>query len=167
LVQSKGYVLNIDCDVLADHCMGLITLLRNVLGIAPDTPPQPTSAGPSTSAGRLPKPASLKVEIYGPVGLRAFVRTILTLTHTRSADRYCVHELLMPGEVPSASGDAPGDWHYSEAGGRDIPCGDDGFWRNIVVQPSRFGCPVVVNAGPIVHRGKITLYAPTCDIVYS
>lgn len=133
--------------------MGVITLLRNVLGIAPDVPPQDSNfyAAPTKSP-------ILKVEIYGPVGIRAFIRTVLTLTHTRSADRYCVHELLMPGETPSASATVANEWHYSELGGRDIPCDDDGFWRNIVIQERRVGVPVVVNAGPIVHRGEFTRF---------
>ncbi|KAI0703480.1 beta-lactamase-like protein [Cytidiella melzeri] len=135
----------------ADHSIGLITLLRNVLGFAPDAQVQPSSATSSTSA-QWTKPPLLKVEIYGPVGVRAFVRTVLTLTHTRSADRYCVHELLMPGETPSASGDVQEEWHESEVGGRDIPCGEDGFWREIVVHERMGGTPVVINAGPIVHR---------------
>ena len=87
---------------VADHTMGLITFLRNILGIAPDPPALPAQgvAGPSTISSS--RKSALKVEIFGPAGLRAFVRTILTLTHTRSADSYCVHELLMPGEIASA-----------------------------------------------------------------
>ncbi|KAI0086020.1 beta-lactamase-like protein [Irpex rosettiformis] len=135
----------------ADHSMGLITLLRNILGFAPDPHAPPGFVG-SSSNSRPPKPPILKVEIYGPVGLRAFVRTVLTLTHTRSADRYCVNELLMPGGIPSASRDVPEDWHSSEVGGRDILCSDDGFWREIVVQERDRSTPIVVSAGPIVHR---------------
>lgn len=139
---------------LADHSMGLITLLRNILGFAPDLPTPSTTVGSLSDHGRPPKPPILKVEIYGPVGLRAFVRTILKLTHTRSADRYCVNELLMLGEKASASGDDQEDWHSSEVKGRDIHCDADGFWRAFVVQERRRSAPISISAGPIVHRGK-------------
>lgn len=127
--------------------MGLITLLRNILGMAPDI-----SAAPAPS-GRPPKPPVLKVDIYGPVGVRAFIRTVLSLTHTRSADRYRVNELLMPGEVSSASPDDAQALHCSEVDGRDIPCGEDTFWRSIIVQDRHDGSQIIVDAGPIVHRG--------------
>jgi ribonuclease Z len=131
---------------LADHTMGLITLLRNALGMYRGDP-HVESNGPRIT--RIPK-----IEIFGPRGIRHFVRTIFTLTHTRSADQYCVHELLLSGEEPSTPGDATEHFHPSEEAGQDIHCDERGFWRRIVEQNLHGGkgC-VVVDAGPIVHRG--------------
>lgn len=147
--------------------MGLITLLRNVLGIpkpapAPSTssldssplppldssPPLPLDASPhpptSSRVHRTPR-----IEIYGPAGLRAFVRTALALTHTRCEEHYAVHELLFPGEAASAANGlvdlvhANEDsvlhtnakdsvLHANEEAGRDIAADADGFWRDIL-----------------------------------
>jgi len=138
----------------ADHTMGVITLLRNVLGIAPDPP---SAAVPSGS--QPPRKPKLKVELFGPAGLRAFVRTILKLTSTRSADRYCVHELLALGEAASTTCDVQEDLHSSEEPGRDIPCGEDGFWRDVVISKMwHGGGKLVVDAVPIVHRDPCVGY---------
>ncbi|TFY65703.1 hypothetical protein EVG20_g5386 [Dentipellis fragilis] len=115
--------------------MGIPTLLRNVLGIHhPDSP-----------ADKV-----LKVNIYGPAGLRSMLRTIFALTHTRTAEAYAVHELLSPGD-PITPCEPPHIRHSSEAPGRDIMCDDDGFWRNIASGHSPRG-EVIVQAGPILHR---------------
>ncbi|KAI0058152.1 hypothetical protein BV25DRAFT_1891647 [Artomyces pyxidatus] len=121
----------------ADHVMGLITLLRNVLGILyPDSP---------VSLTRAPK-----VNIYGPAGLRAFVRSNLSLTHTRTADGYAVHELLVPTDARTPCEPAE-VLHPSERRGRDLLCDQDGFWRDITIVKSQRG-EIRVQAGPIIHR---------------
>ncbi|EPQ60770.1 hypothetical protein GLOTRDRAFT_68700 [Gloeophyllum trabeum ATCC 11539] len=86
----------------ADHTMGLITLIRNVLR-AP-----PTTSDATYSTFRDPK----RIDIYGPRGIRQFVRTIISVTHTRShpEDFFVVHELLMRKDWAAGraySGDAP------------------------------------------------------------
>ena len=131
---------------VADHTMGIITILRNALGIFkgdPHTPPV------------TPRPVRQpKVQIYGPAGIRQLIRTAFHLTHTRSADQYCVHELLFPGEAASAPADAVECLHPNEEAGTDIRCDEDGFWRKITFQGINSGrCEVIVDAGPIVHRG--------------
>lgn len=122
----------------ADHVMGLPTLLRNILGFPV---PQMTS---STSA-RTPK-----IDIYGPAGLRMLLRTTLALTHTRSAEAYAVHELLLPTDASTPC--EPVDvLHSSEIAGRDLRCDDDGFWRDVTTGRSSRGT-VCLQAGPIIHR---------------
>ncbi|KZT30434.1 hypothetical protein NEOLEDRAFT_1125983 [Neolentinus lepideus HHB14362 ss-1] len=71
----------------ADHTMGLITLIRNVLR-AP-----PTTSDMQFAAPREPK----RIDVYGPKGIRQFVRTIISCTHSRAhpEDFFVVHELLM------------------------------------------------------------------------
>ncbi|KAI0319104.1 beta-lactamase-like protein [Amylostereum chailletii] len=120
----------------ADHIMGLVTLLRDVLGIH-DPNGIPASSKPP------------KIELYGPAGLRAFVRSNLILTRTRTADAYVVHELLSPTDKITPC--TPDARHSSEAPGRDLLCGKDGFWMNIATKRSGRS-QVHVQAGPIIHR---------------
>ncbi|EIN11267.1 hypothetical protein PUNSTDRAFT_98327 [Punctularia strigosozonata HHB-11173 SS5] len=166
----------------ADHIMGLITLLRNNLRPAwlakkEDTVKDDASNVASENGPIKPgnsssySPAeSASVEIYGPAGLRSFVRQILTVTHTRSADKYVVHELLTPSDPSTPCHPRPLDdddddaahshavaspdvLHSSELPGRDVLCSEDGFWRNIARGRGTFrGGEVRVDAGPIVHR---------------
>jgi hypothetical protein len=96
----------------------------------------------------------LKMELYGPVGLRAFVRTILNMTDSQCQDKYVVHELLRPGESPSAPCASPA-MRDNEVKGRDIVCGEDGFWRECAkVWSNRARRDIVVDAGQVIHRGK-------------
>ncbi|KAH7915975.1 beta-lactamase-like protein [Hygrophoropsis aurantiaca] len=120
----------------ADHIMGLITFLRNVL-YPPMTPAKLSNHPPS-------------VEIYGPAGLRLFIRSNLKLTFTKTSERYVVHELLTQSdEITPCS--PPNILHSSECAGRDVACDDSGFWIEFASKKGRFG-NVVVDAGPILHR---------------
>ncbi|KAJ6623388.1 beta-lactamase-like protein [Mycena sp. CBHHK59/15] len=119
----------------ADHTMGVVPMLRNVL------------FAPSIDPNADPPP---RIEIYGPAGIRTFVRTILTMTLTRTIEKYVVHELLRADDVPTPC-DPPEVLHSSELAGRDIRCSEDGFWREFA-QGKGVGSDVVVDAGPILHR---------------
>ncbi|KAJ3559309.1 hypothetical protein NM688_g416 [Phlebia brevispora] len=149
----------------ADHTMGLITVLRNVLGI-------PRNFSHSHDAN-APSPARIHkapaVEVYGPAGIRAFVRTIFNLTHTRSDRHYCVHELLMSSETSSASCDAEA-LHNNEEAGRDIVADEQGFWKDLFEERmSSGGSRATVDAGPIVHRGMslaVVLLCSTLSCLY-
>lgn len=143
----------------ADHTMGLIGFLKAQLGI-PRAGVQPVRAifhhlihgvfpnCLSSSIGQV-----LKIELYGPVGLRAFIRTVLNMTDSQCQDKYVVHELLRPGEQPSAPCTA-NEMRPNEAEGRDIVCGQDGFWRGCVeAWSNRARRNIVVDVGQVVHRG--------------
>lgn len=122
-----------------DHIMGIIGFLRNVLF------PKPVlGSGPDREPGAPPR-----VHVYGPAGIRAFIRNIFTMTASASAERYAVHELLRPGD-PRTSCDTS-VLHESEAPGSDIPPGEDGLWRDIVRARGTYG-DVVVDVAPIAHR---------------
>lgn len=124
----------------ADHVMGIVPFLRHVLH-------PPPIVGSSDTSFPLKKPPS--IEIYGPAGLRSFVRNVLSMTFTRTADTYAVHELLTPTCTRTPCDTAA--LHPSESSGADLMCGEDGFWRHITSARGRLG-DVVVDAGPIVHR---------------
>ncbi|KAI8976323.1 beta-lactamase-like protein [Trametes punicea] len=145
----------------ADHTMGLLTVLRNVLGI----PKPPSATAPNTP---LPNVSPPRVEIFGPRGVRRMLRTLWYLTHTHSEHPYAVHELLLPGERPSVSADVQSDTEQvdevdvrreSECVGRDIWCDEEGFWRGILnVPPNRHKWGALVDAGPIQHRDPCVGY---------
>ena len=131
--------------------MGLITLLRDALGFPKAQSDEGANSGPST----YPPP---KIEIYGPRGIRKFARSLLTLTHSRTLDKYAAHELLFPGEEASvpAAGTTDEPLHSSEVPGRDVWCDAEGYWRGVTEEKmgqGHFGTRVVVDAGPILHRG--------------
>ncbi|TFK72562.1 hypothetical protein BDN72DRAFT_836127 [Pluteus cervinus] len=121
----------------ADHIMGITTFLRNSLFPPPTDVPLERSSKPA------------KVEIYGPAGIRNFVRSNLTMTFSRCSENYVVHELLAPTDSPTSC--ELGVLHINELPGQDIFCSEDGFWRNITNSSGYYG-PVSVDAGPIAHR---------------
>ncbi|KIY51086.1 hypothetical protein FISHEDRAFT_21430, partial [Fistulina hepatica ATCC 64428] len=134
----------------ADHVMGIIGFLRNILF------PKPVlGSGPERALNAEPPYIQPTVEVYGPVGTRAFVRQLFQLTRNESGDRYVVHELLMPLDpVTSCDEDV---LHDSEAPGRDIMADDDGFWREIVMESGRHTA-ISVDVGPIEHRAPCIGY---------
>ncbi|CAD6934766.1 unnamed protein product [Tilletia controversa] len=67
-----------------DHVLGLVPLLTTLMG-------------PGMAASANDKKPS--VQIYGPCGLRALIRTTLTLCYTSLTGKYVVHELLWPGQT--------------------------------------------------------------------
>ncbi|PWN37875.1 Metallo-hydrolase/oxidoreductase [Meira miltonrushii] len=75
----------------ADHVLGLVPLLCTLMGPSNAVDP---------SEGKRPR-----VEIFGPSGIRALIRTTLTLCYTNLTGYYCVHELLWPNQ--SAYSNAP------------------------------------------------------------
>ncbi|KAJ7715944.1 beta-lactamase-like protein [Mycena maculata] len=119
----------------ADHTMGVVPMLRNVL------------FAPSVNPNAFVPP---RIEIYGPAGIRTFVRSILNMTLTRTAEKYVVHELLRADDVPTPC-EPPEVMHSSELVGRDIVCTEDGFWKGFTQGRGALG-EVVVDAGPILHR---------------
>ncbi|KDR73419.1 hypothetical protein GALMADRAFT_251075 [Galerina marginata CBS 339.88] len=135
----------------ADHIMGIVPLLRNLL-----FPPRDDNVFPANSTPR--------VEIYGPAGLRLFVRQIMKMSLTRTSDKYVVHELLaaedsetpcqprIPDSPLSNFNIAePHILHCSEVAGLDIRPSPDGLWRAIT-QGSGKMSKIIVDAGPILHR---------------
>ncbi|KAJ7094613.1 beta-lactamase-like protein [Mycena belliarum] len=122
-----------------DHIFGLVPLLAAILN----------GAGGSADGAEDPraridvsKPA---VEIYGPLGTRAYVRSNLRYTHTLLGMPYIVHELRFPWD-PQGDDPAFSRPHRAESpSGRNIRQAD-GVWQNIY-QDKR----VSVSAAPILH----------------
>ncbi|KAF9451213.1 hypothetical protein P691DRAFT_699774 [Macrolepiota fuliginosa MF-IS2] len=150
-----------------DHIMGIPTLLRNLLRAPPvDAPPARSNAiaQRKTVTGNQSLPI---IEIYGPCGLRSFIRQNLKMTFTRCDDTYVVHELLRkgdpivpcnapPDEFDPTSGSNFKDWdilHCNELPGSDFHADGQGLWYNIASRTySRRAAQISVNAGSILHR---------------
>lgn len=94
-----------------------------------------------------------KLQIVGPKGLRQLLRSILTLCGTELGATYVVHELLLPGELPTPS--SPEDCHLNEVPGRDVflDAGGEPFWRDVLNEAGNQN-GWVVDAGVIPHRGE-------------
>ncbi|RDX53773.1 Metallo-hydrolase/oxidoreductase [Lentinus brumalis] len=84
------------------------------------------------------------LEIYGPLGTRAYVRNGLIYTHTLLGMPYVVHELRFPTDPPDGDHTALPP-HPMERPGRNI-AQVDGVWPEIFK-----GALVTVSAAPILH----------------
>ncbi|KAF9002025.1 beta-lactamase-like protein [Cyathus striatus] len=137
----------------ADHVMGLVPFLRNVLFPPPAGSPPPLERTPP------------RIQIYGPAGLRTFIRQNLKMTLTFTRYTYTVHELLTANDKPTPC-DLPHNPHHPQSGldvahqnilhacevpGRDIRADDKGLWTDVLSAPGILG-NIVVTAGPIHHR---------------
>ena len=143
--------------------MGLLTFLRNTLGI-----PKP----PGTAPANAPPPNKRRprVEVYGPRGVRRMLRMLWHITHSRSEFAYAAHELLFDGELPSVAADVQEGQEgvdeadvrsESECVGQDIWCDEQGFWKGIVDVTAKQAHGLwgaVVDAGPIQHRGMSSIF---------
>ncbi|CAG8609601.1 3227_t:CDS:2, partial [Acaulospora colombiana] len=92
--------------------------------------------------------SSIRMHIYGPPGIRSFVRFNLSITETNLVGKYAVHELLKKDEQPSVSC-SEDLLHDNEAPGMDIVADEDGLWKEFLNDGDWS-----VDAGQIVHRKK-------------
>ena len=81
----------------ADHVLGLVPLLMSMMG--------PSGASPPADS------AAPRVEIYGPPGLRALIRTTLSLCYSQLSGKYVVHEFVWPStsQLPDGAAHALSD----------------------------------------------------------
>ncbi|TNN07486.1 Zinc phosphodiesterase ELAC protein [Schistosoma japonicum] len=115
-----------------DHMFGLPGLLCTI--------DQKGEANYIISGNESPHNDGASVNIYGPKGLRRFLRLALALSRANLSYTYAVHELILNEKH------CPPDWHdwacleadvtrdpplFCERPGRDIYANYDGFWYNI------------------------------------
>ena len=85
------------------------------------------------------------LEIYGPLGTRAYVRSALAYTHTLLGSPYVVHELRFPSD-PQTGDFTSLPLHASESpAGRNIPQ-FNGVWLDVFNDQM-----ISVSAAPILH----------------
>ncbi|KAF8760849.1 Metallo-hydrolase oxidoreductase [Rhizoctonia solani] len=99
----------------------------------------------SSVANPSPQPNTKRLDIYGPHGLREFLRTILRITQASLSGKYAVHELLSDTDIPYLCETA--GMHPNETNGTDFRPSLDGYWRGIAEHGDW-----TVSAGPIRHR---------------
>jgi len=128
-----------------DHVLGLISFLSHIGDRA---------EADLTSKNQHPfcDPNDV-VEIFGPSGIREFVRSTLRLTQTHSLLKIKVNELLRHSKdqvfTPSLSNPSgPGRLWHNELLGEDIWSDRDGLWKD-VIQVNQ--CGVSLSAAPIQH----------------
>eukprot|EP00249_Psilotum_nudum_P008111 c21048_g1_i1 orf=70-1437(+) len=83
-------------------------------------------SGLSTAGSFKQKP----INIYGPPGLRLWIRATLTSCYGRVLPMYAVHELILHEEVlqKAAKWEATDGGHQDELPGENIYCTEDGLW---------------------------------------
>jgi len=120
----------------ADHMFGLIPLMAtsfNGMGGQVD----------EEDENRVQEAQQSKpFELYGPPGLREYVRKSLLLTFTLLGARYVVHELHPDTNPPPPS---TTDCHPCEVVGKNIPS-VDGIWTSFYADSN-----IRVDAAPILH----------------
>ncbi|KAF5397132.1 Zinc phosphodiesterase ELAC protein 1 [Paragonimus heterotremus] len=126
-----------------DHMYGLPGLLCTI--------DQKGTAGDIVLETAAESNAEASVNIYGPQGLRRFIRLALALSRTHMKYTYAVHELILRDEhrpvgwIEWAALEADPSHDpllHCERAGRDIHAAADGFWYNVTSAD---------NGGPLVH----------------
>ncbi|EJD44924.1 hypothetical protein AURDEDRAFT_103870 [Auricularia subglabra TFB-10046 SS5] len=112
-----------------DHVFGIVPLMSTVMS-------------PFTHKG---PPDAIRLQIYGPAGLRSFLRHNLKTTSLFLGGKYQTHELLASGD-PRTSCDGA-DLHENEAPGEDIFVSADGTWPAFASTKE-----AKISAGPLQHR---------------
>ncbi|KAG6869323.1 hypothetical protein C0993_000076 [Termitomyces sp. T159_Od127] len=97
----------------------------------------------------------MPIEIYGPLGTRAYIRNGMAYTHTLLGSPYVVHELRMPSDPHTGDYTSLTRLSCELSNGRNIPQ-VDGVWRDIF----RDGM-VSVSAAPIHHSVPCVGYVVT------
>ncbi|OCH88321.1 Metallo-hydrolase/oxidoreductase [Obba rivulosa] len=147
---THTHVLILD---VGDHIFGLLPVLAGRLN----------GAGGMADASEDPRlqldardtqEEVLPLEIYGPLGTRAYVRNGLIYTHTILGAPYVVHELRFPSDPPDGDHTALPP-HACELPGRNIPQAD-GVWRDVFADAL-----VTVSAAPIHHSVPCVGYVIT------
>ena len=147
-------MLNSDNEALSlvDHTMGIIPFLRNILFMPKHrehVENKPVGYFSLSQNWKIEISFQPKIEIYGPAGIRTFVRSILKMTLTCTGERYVVHELLSINDEITPC--ALEDLHTSECAGKNFQADrETGFWTNIYTENG-----LSVDAGPIEHRGEL------------
>ncbi|KAK6329923.1 hypothetical protein TWF718_003350 [Orbilia javanica] len=135
-----------------DHMFGIVPLLCTLLNGAGGTV---GVEDPRTVAAGKAAEREADYEVYGPEGLREYIRTSLRLTRSLLGGSYVVHELHFPTsgvEECAKVKHSADDMMPMELPGYNIFPDKDGCWRDIFSsaespQPREWE----VSAGPILH----------------
>ncbi|KAI5839981.1 beta-lactamase-like protein [Morchella snyderi] len=131
-----------------DHVFGLCPLLATLMNGAGGTADPDLDLRTYDTNAPPKKP---RIEIYGPKGLREYIRVGLKLTYTHLGDWYVVHELHFPHDAPS---DPTENCYLKEhPSGTNIPQDAQGFWRDFGAwtHPAHGNVEFTISAAEIKH----------------
>lgn len=143
----------------ADHVLGLVPLLMSIMG--------PSGAAPPVEN------TTPRIEIYGPPGLRALIRTTLSLCYSQLSGKYVVHEFIWPSPDQLSEGGPHALLNQPERTIPELPLheGESSGGRNLEMDSRSFSWPhflsfktsssgpsVRVSAAPISHRCPTLAY---------
>ncbi|KAI0065905.1 Metallo-hydrolase/oxidoreductase [Artomyces pyxidatus] len=147
-----------------DHIFGILALMASRLNGAGGMIEEGDDTRAAEAADKEP------LEIYGPLGTRAYIRNGLTYTYTNLGAPYVVHELRFPADPPD------GDFTSLPLHPSELPTGQniaqsDGIWPNIFenelisvsAAPLRHSVPCVgyvVAEAPVPGKMDPTQYVP-------
>ncbi|KAF3917198.1 hypothetical protein ABW20_dc0106272 [Dactylellina cionopaga] len=152
-----------------DHMFGIVPLLCTLLNGAGGSVGVEDPRKAAAEGIILDQESNRKAdfEIYGPEGLREYIRTSLRLTRSMLAGTYVVHELhsSKEGSVPSASqfkdNDSTENRMPMEFPGYNIFPGVNGLWEDILGTTESSNIEWTVSAGPILHSVPCVGYVLT------
>ncbi|EKM59725.1 uncharacterized protein PHACADRAFT_114860 [Phanerochaete carnosa HHB-10118-sp] len=127
-----------------DHIFGLLPLLASRLnGAGGMVEGVEDPRIQNTASSSIIEP----IEIFGPYGTRAYVRSGLKYTYTNLGGPYVVHELRMTNDPPPSEDSSTLSLDHAELlTGRNIVQQADGTWRDIFASDM-----LTVSAAPIHH----------------
>ncbi|KNZ74806.1 Zinc phosphodiesterase ELAC protein 1 [Termitomyces sp. J132] len=132
-----------------DHIFGLIPLLASCLNGAGGTA---DGVEDSRSHINMDQPP---IEIYGPLGTRAYLRNGMAYTHTLLGSPYVVHELRMPSDPQAGDHTSLTRLSCELPNSQNIPQ-VDGVWKDIFKDDI-----ISVSAAPIHHSVPCVGYVVT------
>lgn len=108
-----------------DHVIGLTGLMTDLLG-GHGGRIEDFKAGVKREDVDREGESSKVIDVYGPCGVKEFLRTTFRLTYTILAKSFRLHELLFESDPTDPA--AP---FMREEGSRDVRIGADGAWKDI------------------------------------
>ncbi|KZV98871.1 hypothetical protein EXIGLDRAFT_606383 [Exidia glandulosa HHB12029] len=127
-----------------DHMFGLVPLILTKMYAPRSKHVSASNADSPCMPPLIVASLQTRLRIYGPAGLRAFVRNCLSITNTELVGKYEVIELLRDGEQYTPCNKEA--LHMNEALGRDIIANADGTWPSFETTSDGW----TLSAGPLV-----------------
>ncbi len=126
--------------------MGILPFMSSALRNNPDKAEEVIADFSLLNSLESHTDTQIRLEFYGPPGLRKLIRTNLQITQPNISGKFRTHELLVNDDPTTSCEDS--DLHENELPGRDIYCDEEGHWKAF---ESADG--FVVDAGSLLHRG--------------
>ncbi|KAF3934548.1 hypothetical protein ABW19_dt0208766 [Dactylella cylindrospora] len=153
-----------------DHMFGavplLCTLMNGAGGSVGVEDPRNDAAGELGDKIRGKENVEPDIELYGPQGLREYIRSSLRLTRSMLGGTYVVHELHVPEQGEEAAFNSRGKDVTADRGpmellGYNIFPNEKGTWLDILTLVDAPNKEWTISAGPILHSVPCVGYVLT------